>query len=139
MGIANKELTDAGWVQQPDGSYSKGQNATHLRPSVPRAGDAGLLDNDTGPAPVVERDRQPGTLGALPAQRANAGRFLVRVTSRRKRLLDEDNLCEKYAVDCCRYAGLIPGDGPGQTKIEVRQEKAEPGAAEEIHIQIFEL
>lgn len=70
---------------------------------------------------------------------ANRRRFLVRVTSVRKRLIDEDNLCEKYAVDCCRYAGLLPGDGPGETKIEVAQRKAGEAEGEHTVIEIFEL
>ncbi len=66
-------------------------------------------------------------------------RFLVRVTSFRRRLIDEDNLCEKYVVDCCRYSGLLHGDGPGQTKIEVRQCKVAEETAERTTVEIFEV
>jgi hypothetical protein len=75
------------------------------------------------PAPVVERPARSRALGTRKAQKADTGVFLVRVTSRRRRLLDEDNLAEKYHVDCCRYAGLVPGDAAGQARIETRQEK----------------
>lgn len=68
------------------------------------------------------------------AEEEDTGRFLVRVTSVRTILVDEDNLCEKYVVDCCRYAGLIPEDSPGRTKIEVAQRKAEKG--EEPHTEV---
>lgn len=37
-------------------------------------------------------------------------RFRVSVTSFRSRLIDPDNLCSKFILDCCRYAGLIPDD-----------------------------
>lgn len=115
-------------------------NATDdfLRLNATKGGAAGVLDNDSRPAPVLERDIGDGALGALPVQKATGRRFLVRVTAFRTRLLDEDNLAEKYHVDLCRYAGVIPDDCPGQTKIEVCQQKAEPGAAEEVLIEIFQ-
>jgi hypothetical protein len=61
------------------------------------------------------------------------------VTSLRRRLIDEDNLCEKYVVDCCRYAGLLPGDGPGTTEIKVRQKKVGSEAEECTVVEIFEI
>jgi hypothetical protein len=70
------------------------------------------------------------------AEKGNPERVLVRVTSVRKRLIDEDNLAEKYHVDCCRYAGLIHGDEPSKTKIEVCQRKAEKGEAEHTILEI---
>jgi hypothetical protein len=57
----------------------------------------------------------------------------------RRRLLDEDNLCEKYHVDCCRYAGLIPGDSPAEIQIQTRQRKAARGEEEHTQIDIFRL
>lgn len=80
-----------------------------------------------------------GDVGKSKAQKADSRRFLVRVESVRRILLDEDNLCEKYVVDCCRYSGLLPGDRPGQTQIEVRQRKVGKGEEEHTLIEIFEL
>ncbi len=91
------------------------------------------------PAPVVERNLRPRSLAARQTQESDPGRFLVRVTSFRRRLLDEDNLCEKFAVDCCRYAGLIPGDAPATTRIEVRQEKVGSKAEERTEVVIERL
>jgi hypothetical protein len=73
------------------------------------------------------------------AQAEDSRRFLVVVTSYRCRLIDEDNLCEKYVVDCCRYAGRIPGDGPGKTQIETRQVKVGQEAEERTLVEIFEI
>lgn len=87
----------------------------------------------------LEPDSRAGTLGKAKVKKGDSARFLVRVTSVRKRLLDEDNLCEKYVVDCCRYAGLLPDDCPGQTKIEVCQRKPEKEEGEGTLIEIFEL
>jgi hypothetical protein len=76
-----------------------------------------------GPAPQLERASRHGALGSRKGEKADTGKFLVRVTSFRRRLLDEDNLAEKYHVDCCRYAGLLPSDAPQKAKIEVAQQK----------------
>jgi hypothetical protein len=99
---------------------------------------AGHADNPA-PAPIMERRPRARPLAAGQAKEGNPGRVLVRVTSRRRRLLDEDNLCEKYAVDCCRYAGVIPSDAPDRAKIEVSQEKVTAKEDEGTLIEIFSL
>ena len=117
-------LMRRGWVATPEGEWRK----------LPV-----LHPGDTGSAPELEPDIGDGALGEGQVQNSGSGRFLVRITAVRHRLLDEDNACEKYHVDCCRYAGLIPGDGPATTKIETLQEKAEPGAEEVVRIEIFKI
>lgn len=87
----------------------------------------------------LEQRDATGALRKERAKREDSKRFLVRVTSVRSRLIDEDNLCEKYVVDCCRYSGLLPGDGPGQTKIEAKQRQAGKGEEEHTVIEIYEL
>lgn len=89
--------------------------------------------------PLMEPDLRDGALGEGETQGGHSGRFLVRVTSFRVRLLDEDNLCEKYHVDCCRYAGLIPGDAPGQAKIQTGQQKVKRKDQEHVLIEITSL
>jgi hypothetical protein len=79
------------------------------RRSPPRA----ELECSAGHAPV-----EP-----LQTQAQDPGKHIVRVTSYRARLLDEDNLAEKWHVDALRYAGCIPDDAPAQTHIEVSQVK----------------
>lgn len=91
-----------------------------------------------GASAQLERSTGYGALATPQAEKRDSANFLVRVTSYRRRLLDEDNLCEKFHVDCLRYAGIIPGDAPGQTRIEVRQEKVRKGEAEEIVIEVYE-
>jgi hypothetical protein len=88
---------------------------------------------------VVESSVGDRALEKKKTKKRDIGRFLVRVESVRKRLLDEDNLCEKYHVDLCRYAGIIPDDAPGRCQIEVRQRKAEKGEAEKVNIAIYKL
>ena len=78
------------------------------------------------------------SLASDEVQKADTKRVSVRVTSVRKRLLDEDNLCEKYHVDCCRYAGLLSGDEPGKTSIKATQRKAGKGEKEHTIIEIVD-
>ena len=113
-------------------------NAAPALASAPPA-DPNSYDNKTdraGKAAKLERNLGNGPLAKGEAEKGNPERVLVRVTSVRKRLIDEDNLAEKYHVDCCRYAGLIHGDEPSKTKIEVCQRKAAKDEAEHTIIEI---
>lgn len=85
----------------------------------------------------LERNSGNGALVSGQAKKGYTGRVLVRVTSVRRRLIDEDNLCSKYVVDCCRYAGLISSDDPGKTQIQSTQRKAGKEEAEHTIIEIF--
>ena len=98
-----------------------------------------LLARNTGKASVMERDSSHAALGKNEVQERTSQSILVRVTSIRKRLIDEDNLCEKYHVDLCRYAGIILGDEADKTKIEVSQRKAEKSEQEKTVIEVFEI
>lgn len=86
---------------------------------------------------VVEPDSCHAPLAEEEVQGFADGRFLIRLVSVRKRLADEDGLCEKYLVDCCRYAGLLPNDAPGICKIETTQRKAQKGEQEHTEITII--
>lgn len=75
------------------------------------------------PAPELERDRRQKPLPCDVLPHKGETRFVVRITSRRVRLLDEDNLCEKFLVDGLRYAGIIPDDAPDRCRIITTQKK----------------
>ena len=121
----------AGYVLDPE-------SGEYCHPS--RLRGRALLQTDTPGAPSeLERIARHGALGALQIQKGIGGRFLVRVTAVRCRLLDEDNLCEKYHVDLCRYAGILPQDSPGTAKIEVCQRKADPGEQEAVTVEVFRI
>lgn len=102
-------------------------DAVRCLPAAPR-GEA--------PAPIVERHLRPRSLATREAKAGDPRKFFIRVTSYRCRLLDEDNLAEKYHVDCCRYAGLLPGDDPAQARIVTTQEKVGSKAEERTEIVI---
>lgn len=95
---------------------------------------ASFLALNAGPAAVVERHLGDAALGPAQAKAVHPGRVLVRVTSYRHRLLDEDNLCEKYHVDCLRYAGIVQDDSAEKARIEVSQIKV--GRKEEERVEI---
>lgn len=98
-----------------------------------------LHPRDTRQAPVMESGFGAGALGAGEVERGHTGRVLVRVTSFRVRLLDEDNLCEKWHVDCLRYSGILSGDDPSQAKIETGQVKVKKKTEERVLIEVFPL
>lgn len=96
-----------------------------------------LLAYNTKQIAIVERDSVDEPLEEKEVQRPTGSRVLVRIESVRKRLLDEDNLCEKYHVDLLRYAGVISGDEADKTKIETSQRKAKKGEEEKVIIEVF--
>lgn len=113
-------------------------DADFLRSLFPNA-SPDLLRRNSGQAAKLERDPRDGAVGKVQVQERVGGRVLVRVTAYRNRLLDEDNLCEKYHVDLCRYAGIISGDEAGKTKIETGQVKTVHGEKERVLIEVFQL
>jgi hypothetical protein len=92
--------------------------------------------NPRSPA-ELERCAQHAPLEADQLQARPPRLLLVRVTSVRKRLIDEDNLCEKFHIDCLRYAGLIPDDSPDKVRIETTQRKAGKDEDERVIIEIL--
>ena len=68
-------------------------------------------------------------------EKENTGRIHIRLTARRKRLIDPDNLVFKYFIDCLRYAGAIPDDRAEDVTIETKQEKTRQ--KEETVIELF--
>lgn len=110
----------------------------HASPDTVRR-NAADAPGDPGAPTKLERDPRHGALGKVQVQRRTRRRFLVIVTAVRERLLDEDNLCEKFHVDLCRYAGVILGDEAGTTRIETCQRKAYGDEEEHIIIEVYEI
>lgn len=92
--------------------------------------------HDSGPSAKLERHTGDAPLAAGQVQEATAGRILVRFVSVRKRLIDEDNLCEKFLCDCLRFSGAVPNDSPEILGIQTSQRKAEKGESEHTEITI---
>lgn len=97
------------------------------------------IEQADGRSAKLECDPGHGTLRKTQVKARDTRRFLVRVTSVRKRLIDEDNLCVKYFVDVCRYAGCIPDDNPKQVKIEALQRQVAKEEEEHTVIEIWQI
>ena len=112
---------------------------SRLFPNASHAFFKANADQDHGPREVakLESNPCPTPLEAAQIQITDSTRFFVRITSVRKRLIDIDNLCEKYHVDCLRYSGLIFSDAPDKTRIETTQRKALKGEMEHTVIEVF--
>ncbi len=82
--------------------------------------------------PAVRHEPLAETSG----EEENPVRVHVCVTSVRRRLIDPDNLCAKYFIDCLRYAGFIKDDSAEHITLSVRQSKAATKAAEKTVIEI---
>jgi hypothetical protein len=83
---------------------------------------------------VAEKERETSHPESIP-------RRVVRITSYRRRLLDFDNLAGgcKYFLDSCKYAGLIPDDGPECITLEVSQVRVKTKAEERTELEIIKL
>ncbi len=92
--------------------------------------------DSSSPNPIVERGDANEPMGTDKAKKGNTGKYVVRVTGYRVRLLDEDNFCEKFHVDALRYAGIIPSDAPDKAHIIPLQKKVEKKTQEKTLIEI---
>ena len=98
---------------------------THLAPASPR------------PNAVMECDSRVAALAPSKAKEADSERVHIRFVSVRKRLLDPDNLSEKWLLDCLRFCGAIKGDEPEKITLETTQRKAAKGEEEHTIIEIY--
>jgi len=118
-------------------------NADELKRIFPRFSKSflkvNLSDGDARPIDKLEPSLGVRPLAKKKDERPACQRFLVCVTAFRHRLLDEDNICEKYYVDLCRYAGIIPNDAPDQVSIEAKQKKIGKSEKERVVIEIFNI
>lgn len=69
----------------------------------------------------------------------NPTRFLVCITSFRRRLIDPDNLVPKFFIDCLRYCGAIPNDSAKEIELSVSQHKVHSSACERTEIEVIPL
>jgi len=124
----------------------KGQSnldTLQIRQLFPNASKSLLAANDnnhtqnTGKATALERNPSDAPLEKGEVQKGGSGKIHVRVTSVRSRLADPDGLCEKYVLDCCRYAGFLPDDSAAHITLETTQRKATKGEEEHTEIVII--
>lgn len=98
-----------------------------------------LASGSAGPATELERDRGDALDEVGQDENSGSGKYLVRIGSIRRRLLDDDNLCEKWHVDSLRYAGILPSDAPDRCRIETSQRLCQAGEEEKTLIEVFRM
>ena len=115
----------AGYVETSKGVYVR---RDLIKPTIPNRKGA-----SSDPKPKCSIRNEP--LEKASGKKENTGRIHIRLSARRKRLIDPDNLVFKYFIDCLRYAGAIPDDRAEDVTIETRQEKTR--GEEETLIELF--
>jgi len=104
----------------------------------PNASASFVRDNSTGGETQGSEPERPvcnESVGKEAGEMGHSATVHVRITSFRTRLLDPDNLCPKYFIDCLRYSGLIPNDRAEDITLEVRQFKVKTNERTEIEIE----
>jgi hypothetical protein len=92
-------------------------------------------DKSANSSPKPQRPVQCQPMGEAKSKKDGAGRIHIRFTTRRKRLIDPDNIVAKYFIDCLRYAGAISDDTEKHISLETHQEKTRE--QEETIIELF--
>jgi hypothetical protein len=107
------QLEELGFVQQPDGSYS--------RPPHLVVGRISHTVSKPNPWPALDAAQQ--------GEEKGQERIVLRIVRKSTRLLDADNLAGgcKPLIDQVRYAGLIPDDSPDKVEITFTQQKVKKG------------
>jgi len=121
----------AGYVETKKGVYVRRdliKKRTVGRKTIPN-------NQGASPDPKPKRSIRNEPLAKGGGKKENTGRIHIRLSARRKRLIDPDNLVFKYFIDCLRYAGAIPDDRAEDVTIEARQEKTR--GEEETLIELF--
>jgi hypothetical protein len=120
MNWTEQDLTRLGYYQHTDGNY-------YPHPPQPHR------ISNSEPKHVARKTLQV----ANEAQKTSGNRITLRITRFATRLLDEDNLAgSKLLTDQLRYAGILPSDDPGSTKIILDQFKVSKKTEERTEIEI---
>jgi hypothetical protein len=93
-------------------------------------------DRGSPPGPEPEPAICHGPLAEKKRKGGDSSRIHVRVISHRRRLIDPDNLCPKYFIDCLRYAEIIPDDTAACVTVQTEQVKVKSKADERTEILI---
>lgn len=94
-----------------------------------------LKNKDTSSSAKPKRPVRNEPLAKGKGEKEHTGRVHIRFTTKRKRLIDPDNIVAKYFIDCLRYAGAINDDTAKDITLETRQEKTR--GQEETIIELF--
>lgn len=104
-------------------------NGCNVDPETFRPGKPSELERTAGEIPLAKTE----------GKEAGSGRFLVCFVSVRKRLLDPDNISEKWMLDCLRYCRAIPGDEPEKIELQTTQRKCRKSEDPHTEIEVYQL
>jgi hypothetical protein len=112
--MTKDDLLKLGYVEQPDGSYSK------IPASVHNSHQSRIILN-----PVPQHSPQQALVALAQGKGKGGKRITVSINRRSARTLDLDNFAGgcKPLIDQLRYAKLIPDDDPASVEIIFTQEK----------------
>lgn len=99
--------------------------ADYVDPAIPSA----------KPEPAIQHEVERSDA----SQKRGSGRFEVRITSYRVRLLDADNLAGgcKFLIDALRYEKLIPDDSPDAIELFISQVRVSKKLSERTEVIII--
>lgn len=96
-----------------------------------------LHPEDTRQSSKLEQDHKNEQVEFSQVKEGNTFKGLICITDVRKRLLDDDNLAEKFHVDCLRYEKIIQGDSTGYFRIFTTQRKCTKEESPHTLIEIY--
>lgn len=102
-------------------------------PSITTEADS----QDSGQSPKLERPAVQKLVRRKKDKNSGARQVQIQVTDVRKRLSDDDNLCEKFIIDCLRRDGTIFDDSPKHARIFTTQRKCTNREDPHTLIEIF--
>jgi Holliday junction resolvase RusA-like endonuclease len=96
-------------------------------------------NNSLSSNPITEQAICYEPLAEAAGETKHPNRICIRIAGFRRRLLDPDNFCPKYFIDCLRYAKIIQDDSPEFITLETSQVKVKTKSEERTTITIEEI
>jgi len=93
-------------------------------------------NNSPAQTTLPERPVCHEPLATNKGETSHTSRIHVSIISYRRRLLDPDNLCPKYFIDCLRYAGFLQDDREEDITLQVSQVKVKGKDQERTEIEL---
>ena len=96
----------------------------------------GDKDRDSGESAEPKSALWIEPMGEEEDEGGDVRRSRIRITSKRCRLLDPDNLCVKYIIDALRYCKVIKDDTTKEIEVFIKQEKVKTRKEEKTVIEV---
>ena len=136
--VAQGERVNAGTSEHPADKLKRAisQPRRSFDPENPSFAPKTNENHDLSQSPVSELPICREPLATQKGEASHTSRVSIRVVSFRRRLIDPDNLCPKYFIDCLRYAEIIKDDSAAHVTIQTEQVKVSEKGDERTEITI---